>query len=143
MLTVALRPLLEISPHTKFPENPAAQASPSEAHQSVRFNSAVQEIAPPHIETSIVPTSRPADHVSVGDLGDPSDITPEELKALSKSLKACPLQERRMGIFSYEPYSLPVSRVSASVAFLDTSPLISSIVLLHVTMVFLLLWVPC
>ncbi|KAB5572043.1 hypothetical protein GE09DRAFT_1216643 [Coniochaeta sp. 2T2.1] len=102
-----------ISPHTTTTLNPPPpQAAPSEVlSPSVRFNSAVQEIAPQQNNTApgAVPNfSRPTiDH---GSLGDPADITPDELKALSKSLKACPLQERRMGIFSYEPYSLPVSR---------------------------------
>ncbi|OIW31985.1 Pkinase-domain-containing protein [Coniochaeta ligniaria NRRL 30616] len=80
----------------------------TEVHPSVRFNSTVQEIAPELSATGSDPNySHPADHVSLGDL---SAVTPEDLRALSKSLKACPLQERRMGIFAYEPYSLPASR---------------------------------
>jgi hypothetical protein len=118
MLTTGLVPaLIEISPYTTLDPAPGAPADPSELQQSVRFNSAVQEIEPQHVETSAVPFARPADHAPYG---NPSDITPEELKALSKSLKACPLQERRMGIFAYEPYSLPVSRVSASIVHLHS-----------------------
>lgn len=43
-------------------------------------------------------------------------MTPEDLKALSKSLQGHGLQERRMNIFSFEAYSLPASRVCLSPA---------------------------
>lgn len=45
-----------------------------------------------------------ADHVS-------DFVTPEDIKSLSKSLQGHRLQERRMNNFSFEPYSLPASRV--------------------------------
>lgn len=112
---MALRPLLEISPHTTV--NPttttqvnATEVEPSEVHPSVRFNSAVQEISPESTTSrgSFSKHSHHIDHVALG----VSEVTPDDIRALSQSLKSCPLQERRLGIFSYEPYSLPVSRVS-------------------------------
>jgi len=73
---------------------------------SVRFKSTIEEIAPDNVTAS---TSRPlADGLP---LGNPGQVTSEEIRELSNRLRACPLQERRMNIFSYEPVSLPASRV--------------------------------
>lgn len=111
---MALRPLLEISPHTTVNPNTtqvnATEVEPSEVHPSVRFKSAVQEISPESTTSrgSFSKHSHHIDHVALG----VSEVTPDDIRALSQSLKSCPLQERRLGIFSYEPYSLPVSRVS-------------------------------
>src|SRR5512140_540867 len=75
---------------------------------AVRFKSTIEEIVPG--ESSVEP---PVPAVAQDlSLGDPGEVTPEQLRDLSKRLKACPLQERRMNIFSYEPFSLPPSRVS-------------------------------
>lgn len=78
----------------------------SQGPPSVRFKSTIEEIAPDNVTTS---TSRPlADGLP---LGNPGQVTSEEIRELSNRLRACPLQERRMNIFSYEPVSLPASRV--------------------------------
>ncbi|KAK0715643.1 kinase-like domain-containing protein [Lasiosphaeris hirsuta] len=71
---------------------------------AVRFKSTIEEIAPD--DTSA------ACHSAIADapLGDPGEVTPEQIRDLTKRLKACPLQERRMNIFSYEAFSLPPSR---------------------------------
>jgi len=69
---------------------------------AVRFKSTIEEIALDDASAGHSP------HVS---LGNPCEVTPEQLRDLSKRLKACPLQERRMNIFNYEAFSLPPSRV--------------------------------
>ena len=77
----------------------------SQTPPAVRFKSTIEEIAPD--DTSAL-LSAPIKDLS---LGEPGEVTPEQLRDLSKRLKACPLQERRMNIFSYEAFSLPPSRV--------------------------------
>lgn len=67
----------------------------------MRFKSTVQEIDPQHTLSNSPPTTD--EHVG--------EVTPEDIKALSKSLQGNQLQERRMNIFSFEAYSLPASRV--------------------------------
>ncbi|KAK3944930.1 Serine/threonine-protein kinase oca2 [Diplogelasinospora grovesii] len=74
---------------------------------AVRFKSAVEEISPRATATNSSAT------VKDGSLGEPGAVTPEQIRALSKSLRACPIQERRMNIFSYEPFSLPASRTAS------------------------------
>ncbi len=86
---------------------PATSPSPQQPQSSpgVRFKSTIEEIAPDHAPS----TSQPlADGIR---LGSPGQVTPDDIRELSNKLRACPLQERRMNIFSYEPVSLPVSRV--------------------------------
>jgi hypothetical protein len=78
------------------------QSSPA-----VRFKSTIEEIAPDNAMSTITPS---ADGVA---LGDPGEVTPDQIRDLSNRLRACPLQERRMNIFSYEAFSLPPSRVRA------------------------------
>ncbi|KAF3767756.1 Pkinase-domain-containing protein [Cryphonectria parasitica EP155] len=70
---------------------------------TVRFNSTVQEINPQHCLSQSPPSTSQDDRVG--------EVTPEDLKALSKSLQGNRLQEKRMNIFSFEAYSLPASRV--------------------------------
>jgi hypothetical protein len=96
--------------HTDTHEDKQSHVNPS-----VRFNSSVQEIAPEPIYSNPESAEQQLkDHVEVP-LGSPGEYTAEEVKALARSLKSSlPLQERRLGMFSYEPYSLPVSRVSHS-----------------------------
>ncbi|KAK4196811.1 putative nitrogen permease reactivator protein [Triangularia verruculosa] len=85
---------IEISPPK---DEPLAESSPT-----VRFKSTVQEITPE--DASLLASTH---NVS---LGQPGQVTSEEIRDLSERLRNCPLQERRMNIFSYEPVSLPVSR---------------------------------
>jgi hypothetical protein len=80
--------------------NQHTQSSPA-----VRFKSTIEEIAP----NDAPPTTLPL--ADAGSLGEPGQVTPEQIRDLTNRLRACPLQERRMNIFSYEPVSLPVSRV--------------------------------
>lgn len=68
---------------------------------AVRFNSTVQEIDPQHTLSN----SPPSPGVHAGEL------TPDDIKALSNSLQGSSLQERRMNNYSFEPFSLPASRV--------------------------------
>jgi hypothetical protein len=72
---------------------------------SVRFKSTIEEISSDNAASTSLPL---ADDVS---LGSPGQVTSAEIRELSNRLRACPLQERRMNIFSYEPVSLPASRV--------------------------------
>ncbi|WQF80331.1 Putative serine/threonine-protein kinase, active [Colletotrichum destructivum] len=81
--------------------------SPQDA-PAVRFASSVQEITPTVTTTSPTDTQSPTDAATGASL---PEVTPEELRALSKSLQSAPLQQRRMNVFGFEPYSLPASRV--------------------------------
>ncbi len=94
----------ELAPSHASKDQPSDQPDP--AGPAVRFKSTVEEISP---ETTALPI-RPKDEASTS-LGDPGQVSPEQLRALSKSLMASPLQERRMSIFGYEAFSLPASRV--------------------------------
>ncbi|KAK3390574.1 kinase-like domain-containing protein [Podospora didyma] len=85
----------------------SASDQKSQSPPAVRFKSTIEEIAP-NDATRAVPAA--AEGFS---LGDPAEVTPEQIRDLSDRLKACPLQERRMNIFSYEPFSLPASRTAS------------------------------
>ncbi|KAK4233598.1 kinase-like domain-containing protein [Achaetomium macrosporum] len=74
---------------------------------AVRFKSTIEEIQPDNATSTSLPLA------GDGSLGDPGEVTPDETRELSRRLKACPLQERRMNIFSYEPVSLPASRTTS------------------------------
>lgn len=104
--TTASLPLLTLPANADSSE-PATAPSPQQPQASpgVRFKSTIEEFAPDH-----EPSTRPpmADGIR---LGSPGQVTPDDIRELSNKLRACPLQERRMNIFSYEPVSLPVSRV--------------------------------
>lgn len=117
-------------------------APPHDPPLAVRFASAVEEIAPPAVveslslgneETTDVadektppPTEEGAatqtqpqtqTDAKDGGGGGPAqlpEVTPEDLRELSKSLQGRHLQERRMNIFAFEPFSLPASRVRIS-----------------------------
>jgi hypothetical protein len=84
---------------------PEDQKVPTEGTPAVRFSFAVEEIVPDQTGTDSHGTSK------AGGRGDPGEVTPEQLRALSKSLQRSNLQERRMSIFAFEPFSLPPSRV--------------------------------
>lgn len=107
--------------------------SNSEPAPTVRFNSTVEEFNAP--EATSTESASPADNRAENGkaLEESAEITSEELRALSKSLRgaACPLQERRMNHFAYEPFSLPASRVClkkgpASPSFVPCSPYLLS-----------------
>ncbi|KAL0944435.1 Serine/threonine-protein kinase oca2 [Colletotrichum truncatum] len=77
---------------------------------AVRFASSVEEITPAVTTTSPTDTQSPTDDAASGG-ASLSEVTPDQLRALSKSLQGAPLQQRRMNVFGFEPYSLPASRV--------------------------------
>ncbi|KAK8105891.1 HAL protein kinase [Apiospora kogelbergensis] len=88
----------------QLPELSEQHAQPQEAAPAVRFASKVEEIAPENIQSSAEP--------SLDDSAkETSEATPEQLKALSSSLHGVKLQEQRMKGYSFEPFSLPPSRV--------------------------------
>ncbi|KAL1873798.1 hypothetical protein VTK73DRAFT_761 [Phialemonium thermophilum] len=91
-------------------DQPPSQAPPgSQPQLSVRFKSAVEEITPDVSAQSSAEDQKPNER-----LGNAGQLTPEQLRALSSSLKDCRLQEKRMNIFSYEPFSLPASRTASN-----------------------------
>ncbi len=77
---------------------------------AVRFSSAVQEFSPtedaPAADESpvAVPDAPAAEYHE--------EVTPEQLRAFTKSLHGPLLQERRMNTYQFEAFSLPPSRVS-------------------------------
>lgn len=85
------------------PDGAADPKTEESVGPTVRFKSTVQEIDPQQSRTL---------SYSAHSNNDPAaEVTPEDIRALSKSLQGHRLQERRMNIFSFEPYSLPASRV--------------------------------
>jgi hypothetical protein len=90
------------------PPKPAAGAEDDQNAPAVRFASTVEEIAPPPEAQRTKESSTSATDTAGAEL---PEVTPEELRALSKSLQGRHLQERRMNIFAFEPFSLPASRV--------------------------------
>ena len=88
------------------PTEPQIEPQPPSS-PAVRFKSTIEEIAPDDASTN-PQQQQEAQGVS---LGNPGDVSADELRDLSSRLKACPMQEKRMNIFSYDPISLPASRV--------------------------------
>ncbi|KAI0553349.1 kinase-like domain-containing protein [Xylaria curta] len=89
---------------TQGPSHDASKASnpaPERAH-AVRFASSVDEIDPPAAHRPRLDSS----------------ATPEQLQALTDCLHGTHLQEQRAQIFSFQPVSLPVSRIPSS----ETTP---------------------
>ncbi|KAI0430997.1 kinase-like domain-containing protein [Xylaria sp. FL1042] len=83
------------------PSHDALNPPPERAH-AVRFASNVDEIGPPA-------TDRPRND---------SSATPEQLQALTDCLHGTHLQEQRAQIYSFQPVSLPPSRIPSN----DTTP---------------------
>lgn len=80
----------------------------SEGQSGVRFANDVQEFEPTGIRHD---TTAPTEEQGM----DYDDLTPqakEEIKNLAMTLQKSRLQESRMANFTYEPVSLPASRVS-------------------------------
>jgi hypothetical protein len=92
------------------PQVSTAMADQAHDQQAVRFASVNQEIEPSH-SLQIAPTSvgesreMPAEHVA--------PEAREQLQSLTIKLHKSKLQERRLHNFSFEPVSLPVSRVGS------------------------------
>jgi hypothetical protein len=89
---------------------PSDANASSEGQSGVRFANDIQEIEP---AAAVHDMTAPA-----GQEGkDYEDLTPqakEEIKNLAMTLQKSRLQESRMANFTYEPISLPASRVSGS-----------------------------
>ncbi|KAK4466167.1 putative nitrogen permease reactivator protein [Cladorrhinum samala] len=99
------RPEQEMETETARDKEPQIEPQPPSS-PAVRFKSTIEEIAPDDASTS-PQQQQEAQGVS---LGNPGDVSADELRDLSSRLKACPMQEKRMNIFSYDPISLPASR---------------------------------
>ena len=102
--------------------SPDAQNAPSDNREprfqpqpAVRFKSVVEEINPAAPSQSYTTSGKDE---APGEDGETGEVTADQIRALSKSLRGCHLQERRMNIFSYQPFSLPASRVRCSCWFL-------------------------
>ncbi|KAK7998093.1 hypothetical protein PG989_006133 [Apiospora arundinis] len=107
-------PVQTASPE-QLPELSEQNAQPQDAAPAVRFASKVEEIAPGNIQSSA--------ELSLDDgAKETSEATPEQLKALSSSLHGVKLQEQRMKGYSFEPFSLPPSRVPSHEDSLNTTP---------------------
>lgn len=81
---------------------------------AVRFASTVEEITPA--------VARPSVEIVHEATSDPADVTPEQIKALSVSLAGARLQEQRLKNYSFEPFSLPASRVPSNEDSLNATP---------------------
>lgn len=76
---------------------------------AVRFSSAVQEFSP----TEEAPgAGEPPAAAPDAPAPESQEVTPEQLRAFTKSLHGPLLQERRMNTYQFEAFSLPPSRVS-------------------------------
>ncbi|KAI0161182.1 Pkinase-domain-containing protein [Hypoxylon sp. FL1284] len=91
--------------HTE-PEHTDGAVMPHERATSVRFSSVVDEIDPPAASYGS-PESR-----------KDSVATPDALRALTNSLQGAQLQEQRLKNYSFDPVSLPPSRVASN----ETTP---------------------
>lgn len=76
---------------------------------AVRFSSAVQEFS--LSGDADAAAGADADAATPADAEQP-EVTPEQLKAFTKSLHGSLLQERRLNTYQFEAFSLPPSRVS-------------------------------
>ena len=90
-----------------------------EASPTVHFAANVETISPEPTDISklMSPSPTPATQNA-----RPA-VSPDQMRDLSSSLQGAHLQERRMGIFSFEPYSLPPSRVGPHSCFRVSFPL--------------------
>ncbi|KAI1877178.1 hypothetical protein JX265_000048 [Neoarthrinium moseri] len=95
------------------------ELAPELAPPAVRFASKVEEFGPEAGQTRIEPTK---DASSPSSISQPPDVTPEQLRELTKSLAESRLQEQRMKSFSYQPFSLPASRVPSHESSLNPTP---------------------
>lgn len=83
------------------PSSDSNDAKSKQQQGQVRFSSITEEIEPSDLFTAHNPVSEPAK-------GQKQE---EELRSLAASLQKSQLQESRLFNFSYDPVSLPSSRV--------------------------------
>ena len=101
-----------MDPSKPSPVQGKTAAEHNETH-AVRFSSKNQEIEPEQsLHTIATMTS---DNSKLEDALSPE--AQEEIRILSRTLQESHLQHGRMSNFAFEPVSLPVSRVSATMAF--------------------------
>ncbi|KAI1268886.1 Pkinase-domain-containing protein [Xylariaceae sp. FL1019] len=91
-------------------EPPDATLKPPERAHAVRFASNVEKIDPPAV--SISPEQTPED------IRIDSSATPEQIQQLTDCLHGTQLQEQRLQNYSFQPFSLPPSRVPSN----ETTP---------------------
>ncbi|KAK9422365.1 putative Kinase-like domain-containing protein [Seiridium unicorne] len=96
---------------------PEDNAQAPVAAPAVRFASKVEQFAPDGSQSRTEPTK----NASSPGL-QPPNITPEQMRALSQSLADTNLQEQRMKSFSYQPFSLPASRVPSHESSANATP---------------------
>lgn len=89
------------------PEPGDADAKSRAPPTQVRFSSITEEIEPGQSELSPVP-EQPQQSLSYGQ-NPPTDE--EQLRSLAMSMQGAQLQESRLRNFSFDPMSLPSSRV--------------------------------
>ncbi|KAI1329744.1 kinase-like domain-containing protein [Xylariaceae sp. FL0255] len=89
-------------PGGQQPKQPASERAPA-----VRFSSNVDEIQSPVVDV------HPSSNHPLTD----SSATPEQIQALTNCLEGTQLQEQRLKNYSFQPFSLPASRVPSN----DTS----------------------
>ncbi|RYP81082.1 hypothetical protein DL770_005993 [Monosporascus sp. CRB-9-2] len=91
-----------------------SSTTPPERAPAVRFASNVEEIdvAVPWSQQTSTQDGKQNSSMEV------SDVTPEQIRDLTNSLRRANLQEQRMKSFSFAPISLPVSRIPSN----ETSP---------------------
>ena len=77
--------------------------------QSVRFSEVHEEIEPAQAVRDVADLTSPAKAPQHGPLSPQAE---EELRTLSSTLQKSRMQAKRMENFSFEPVSLPPSRVS-------------------------------
>lgn len=88
----------------------ADDKKPGDGAPSVRFSSAIEEIAPTRSPLS-PDAARGSDGVQ-----DAPELSSQQLKEFSQSLQGRQLQEHRMAAFQFEAFSLPPSRVRRNLA---------------------------
>lgn len=109
----------------KMPADPSSDAGDSDAKSQsqptqVRFSSVTEEIEPS--QATLSPASVQSPSATQQKLGTDD----EDLRSLAMSLQRSQLQESRLRNFSYEPMSLPASRVRVQCVF--SLPSLSTVV---------------
>lgn len=97
------------APDAGDPDSSKSRSQPGQ----VRFSSVTQEIEPSRSAVSIDPEPEQSHTDSSKQTSDE-----EHLRSLAQSLQKSQLQESRLRHFSFDPMSLPASRVCAALSYL-------------------------
>jgi hypothetical protein len=100
--------MTEHSPHTHT-QQPSPTMTETPPAQSVRFSDVTQEIEPEEAVRDVAELTGTDKAPNDGPLSPQAE---EELRNLSSTLQKSRMQAKRMENFSFEPVSLPPSRVS-------------------------------